>query len=92
MVAMPASAAPKIGCPDGLWEQLTVEADAAIIWPELLDQTPWTDQQDFQESVIRPFDRNGDGSVCLKTKDDYMPNSHWFGTSLFITRDNNAGA
>ena len=90
MVAGPVSAAPKFGCPDGTWEELTVEAVAAVVWPELLDQTPWTDQLDFQESAVRPYDRNGDGSMCLKTKDDFNPNSNWSGTSVFNPRDNNA--
>ena len=94
MVAGPASADPKLGCPDGTWEELTVEAVAATVWPELVDQSPWTDQQDFQESAVRPFDRNGDGSMCLKTTsgDDRNPNSNWYGVSLFLPRDNNANA
>jgi len=65
---------------------------AATVWPLLLDQSPWTDQNDFQESVVRAYDRNGDGSVCLKTTsgDEYNPKSHWAGTWLFLTRDNNS--
>ena len=92
IVAGPVSAAPKTGCPAGTWEELTVEAAAAIVWPILSDQTPWVDQQDFQESAVRPYDRNGEGSICLKVIDDYAPNSHWFGTSLVLPRDNNANA
>ena len=92
IAAGPVSAVPKTGCPAGTWEEMSVEAVAAIVWPVLLDQTPWTDQQDFQESSVRPHDKNEEGSICLKIKDDYAPNSHWFETSFFLPRDNNANA
>jgi len=95
MVAGPASADQKTGCPASpieVWEELTVETVATTVWPLLLDQSPWTDQNAFQESGVRPYDRNGDGLVCMKTTsgDEYNPKSHWAGTWLFITRDNNS--
>ena len=91
MVAGPASAEPKVGCPDGTWEEQTVEVVAATVWPELVDQSPWADQQDFQESAVRPYDGNGDGSICMKTIwEDLNPKSHWSGVLSFIPRDNNA--
>lgn len=92
--AAPALAAEKRGCPvaDG-WEQLTVEEAAERVWPELLDQSPWLDQEDFQESAVRPHDRNGDGSICLRTIwDDLNPNSMWHGVLMFLPRDNSANA
>jgi hypothetical protein len=95
MVAGPASADPKSGCPVGTgWEELTVETVAATVWPELLDQSPWTDQQDFQESAVRPYDRNEDGSLCMKTMwgEDLNPNSPWQGVLQFLPRDNSANA
>ena len=104
MMAGPALAEPKTGCPVGTgWEELTVEAVAEAVWPQLLDQSPWTDQQDFQESAARPYDRNGDGSMCLKTMwgEQLNPNSHWYGvgidilgnpTQQFLPRDNTANA
>ena len=95
MVAGPASADPKSGCPASpveVWEELTVETVAATIWPKLLDQSPWTDQNDFQESFVRALDRNEDGWLCMKTTsgDEYNPKSHWAGTWFFLHRDNNS--
>jgi hypothetical protein len=95
LMAGPASAEQKSGCPASpveVWEELTVETVAATIWPLLLDQSPWTDQNDFQESFVRALDRNGDGSLCMKTTsgDEYNPKSHWAGTWFFVYRDNNS--
>ena len=95
MVAGPAFAAQKNGCPVGTgWDELTVEAVAALVWPELLDQSPFADQQEFQELGVRPYDRNGDGSICLKTQwgEDLNPNANWFGVFQFLPRDNTANA
>ena len=93
MLAGPASADPKKGCPVGTgWEELTVEAVAAVVWPELLDQSPFADQEEFLELAVRPYDRNGDGSICLKitSGDEFNPKSHWAGTWFFVPRDNNS--
>jgi hypothetical protein len=95
LLAAPASADQKSGCPASpveVWEELTVETIAATIWPLLLDQSPYTGQQDFQESILRPYDKNGDGLLCMKTTsgDEYNPKSHWAGTWYFIYRDNNS--
>lgn len=99
-----ASAAPKTGCPVGTgWNEMTVEAVAERVWPALLDQSPWVDEADFRESAVRPIDRNGDGSICLKIMwgEDLNPNSHWFGVGIdvlgtpleqFLPRDNRANA
>ena len=90
-----ALAAPKAGCPVGEgWAEPTVEVAAEAIWDELVDQSPWVDLNDFQESAIRPYDRNGDGSICLKTQwgDDRNPNSNWFGVFQFLPRDNTSNA
>lgn len=95
IVAGPASAEQKTGCPASpveVWEELSVETMAATIWPLLLDQSPFTGQLDFQESILRPYDNNGDGLLCMKTTsgDEYNPKSHWAGTWYFIYRDNNS--
>lgn len=90
-----ALAEPKTGCPVGKgWAEPTVEAAAAVVWPELVDQSPWDNQEDFQETAVRPYDRNGDGLICLKTQpgEDLNPNSNWFGVSFFIPRDNTSNA
>lgn len=90
-----AFAAPKTGCPVGEgWAEVSVEVAAAEIWPELVDQSPWDGQADFQESAVRPFDRNGDGSICLKTQwgEDLNPNSNWYGVYQFLPRDNTSNA
>ncbi len=90
-----ASAAPKTGCPVGTgWDEKTVEEVAAIVWPALLDQSPWANEADFRESAVRPYDRNTDGSMCLKTMwgEELNPNANWFGVQLFHPRDNTASA
>ena len=90
-----ALAAPKAGCPVGEgWAEPTVEVAAEAIWDELVDQSPWVDLNDFQEPAVRPYDRNGDGSICLKTQwgDDRNPNSNWFGVFQFLPRDNTSNA
>ena len=95
LVAGAASADPKTGCPVGTgWDELTVEEVAELVWPELLDQSPFADQEEFQELGVRPYDRNGDGSICLKTQwgDDLNPNANWFGVFQFLPRDNTAAA
>jgi len=104
LLAGPASAEPKSGCPVGTgWEELTVESAAATVWPELLDQAPWANQQVFQEEIVRPYDRNGDGSICMKTMwgEHLNPNSHWYlvgieilgtPTQQFLASDNSANA
>lgn len=99
-----ASADPKTGCPVGSgWNEMTVEEVAARVWPALLDQSPWADEADFRESAVRPYDRNGDGSICLKIHwgDQLNPNSHWYlvgvdvlgtPTEQFLPRDNTSNA
>lgn len=92
--AAPAAAGVGTGCPAAPgWEELTVEAAAATVWPALVDQSPWSDEADFRESAVRPYDRDGDGSICLRTIwDDLNPQSHWAGVLTFIPRDNNSNA
>ena len=105
LVGPTASASPKAGCPvgNGWQDTATVEAVASRIWPGLLDRSLWIDEQDFRESAVRPYDRNGDGSICLKIMwgDDLNPNAHWYGvgidllgtpTEQFLVRDNTANA
>jgi hypothetical protein len=90
-----ASAVPKTGCPVGTgWNEMTVEEVAARVWPALLDQSPWADEADFRESAVRPYDRNGDGSICLKTQwgEELNPNAHWYGVEQFLPRDNTSNA
>ena len=103
-ISASALAAPKTGCPVGTgWNEMTVEGVAERVWPALLDPSPWVDEADFRESAVRPFDRNGDGSICLKIMwgEKLNPNSHWFGvgidllgtpTEQFLPRDNTANA
>ena len=91
----PALAEPKTGCPLGSgWNEFTVEMAAEVVWEGLIDQSPWADLIDFQESAIRPYDRNGDGSMCLKIQwgDELNPNSPWFGVNQFLPRDNTSNA
>ncbi len=95
VVSGTALAAPKTGCPVGQgWAETTVETAAETIWDELLDPSPWGGLNDFQESAIRPYDRNGDGAICLKTQwgDDLNPNSNWYGVYQFLPRDNTSNA
>jgi hypothetical protein len=99
-----ASADPKTGCPVGSgWNEMTVEDVAARVWPALLDQSPWANEADFRESAVRPYDRNGDGSICLKILwgEQLNPNSHWYlvgvdvlgaPTEQFLPRDNTSNA
>jgi hypothetical protein len=100
-----ASAAPKTGCSDGAsdWQEWTVEAVGARIWPALLDPSPWVDQADFTESSVRPLDKNLDGNICFKIQwgTELNPNSHWYlvgiellgsPTQQFLGRDNTANA
>jgi hypothetical protein len=104
LLAGTAIAAPKEGCPAGQgWDEWTVEAAAARIWPALLDQSAFPGGLDEFEGVVRGYDRNGDGAVCIKTMwgEDLNPNSNWyrFGVEMlgspveqFLPRDNNSGA
>jgi hypothetical protein len=95
VLATGASGAPKTGCPVGTgWNEMTVEDAAARVWPALLDQSPWEDELDFQESAVRPYDRNEDGSICLKIMwgEALNPNANWFGVEQFLPRDNTANA
>jgi hypothetical protein len=99
-----ALAAPKEGCPVGSgWDEWTVEAAAARIWPALVDQSAFPGGLAEFEALVDSYDRNGDDLVCIKTMwgDDLNPNSHWyqFGVDLlggpieqFLPRDNNSGA
>lgn len=90
-----AFAEPKTGCPVGEgWAELSVEVAAEEIWPELLDQSPWVDQVDFQESAVRPYDRNDEGLICMKTMwgEDLNPNSNWYGVHQFLLKDNTSNA
>lgn len=90
-----ASADSKTGCPVGTgWNEMTVEDVAARVWPALLDQSPWEDEADFRESAVRPYDRNGDGWICLKIQwgEELNPNSHWYGVEQFLPRDNTSNA
>ena len=66
-----------------------METVAATIWPEPIAQSPWADQSDFQESYVRGQDRNGEGSLCMKTTsgDEYDPKSHWSGVFFFVFTD-----
>jgi hypothetical protein len=83
-----------MGCPVGSgWSEVDVTGAAATIWAELVDQSPWTDEDDFRESAIAPYDRNADGLICLKTMwGELNPESHWFGVTQFLVRDNTANA
>ncbi len=68
-------------------------AAAATIWEGLVDQSPWGSVGEFAEAAIQPYDRNGDGSICLRTIwEDRNRKSNWYGALLFIPRDNNANA
>lgn len=99
-----ASADPKTGCPVGTgWNEMTVEEVAARTWPALLDTSPWANEAEYRESFVRPIDRNGDGSICLKIMwgERLNPNSHWYRvgveligtpTEQFLGHDNNANA
>ena len=94
-LTMPASADPKVGCPTGTgWDEMTVEQAAATIWPALVDQSPWEGETDFQETYVRPYDKNGEGSICVKTMwgEGLNQNANWYGVQQFLLRDNNAGA
>jgi len=87
--------APKTGCPVGTgWNEMTVEGVAARVWPALIDQSPWVDEADFRESLVRPYDRNTDDSICLKIMwgGDLNPNANWYGVEQFLPRDNTASA
>lgn len=96
-----ASAAPKVGCPAGEWQELTVEEVAANVWPLLIDANKefWGSEENFLEQAVKPIDKNGDGSICIKQiwGDDLNPNSYWYTrgpdgspTVNTIPRDNNA--
>ncbi len=93
--ASAASAAPKTGCPVGTgWAQESVGDAAAKIWAGLIDQSPWASVEDFQETAVRPYDRNGDDSICLKTLwgDSLNPQARWYGIELYLPSDNTANA
>lgn len=104
LLAGPALAAPKEGCPTGQgWEEWTVDGAAARIWPALLDQSAFPGGIEEFELAVDSYDRNGDGLVCIKVMwgEDLNPQSHWyqFGVDLlgspveqFLPRDNNSGA
>ena len=104
LMAGTVAAAPKEGCPTGQgWGEWTVEAAAERIWPKLVDQSVFPAGISDLEAALGGYDRNGDGSVCVKIMwgDDLNPNSHWyqFGVDLlgspieqFLPRDNNSGA
>ena len=93
-VASQASADPlKVNCPNGTdWAGMTVNDAAALIWPKLLDQSPWSGQNDFRDSVVAPRDKNTDGLVCVKTNQQANPNGNWIDFPLFLLRDNSANA
>ena len=39
----------KVNCPNGTdWAGMTVNDAAALIWPKLVDQSPWTGQNDSE--------------------------------------------
>jgi hypothetical protein len=82
---------------------MTVEAAAARIWPSLLDQTAFPGGLAEFEGAVASYDRNADGSVCIKTMwgEALNPQSYWYqvgidllGTPVeqFLPRDNNSGA
>jgi hypothetical protein len=96
-----ASAAPKFGCPAGEWQELTVEQVAAVVWPLLIDANKelFGSEENFLDVAVKPIDKNGDGSICIKQiwGEDLNPNSAWYTrgpdgspTVLTIPRDNNA--
>lgn len=99
-----ASAAPKTGCPArATTSQMSVEDAAARMWPGILNKTPWIDEDDFRETSIRPYDRNGDGDICLSITqgEELNPNAHWYRlgveligspAELYNYTDNNRGA
>lgn len=54
---------------------------------------------DFQDTAVRPYDRrpydrNGDGSICLKTLwgDSLNPQARWYGIELYLPAENTANA
>ena len=107
--AVMVSAGPRVGsaeagCPArDSFSQMSVGEAAARMWPGILDKSPWTGEDDFRETSIRPFDRNGDGDICLSiTQGEALnPNAHWYRVGveiigspaeLYMYSDNHRGA
>jgi hypothetical protein len=93
-VAAPAALAKpsKVGCPASpIWTQMTVVEAGDLIWNGLIDQSPWENQDDFTETAVAPYDRNGDGSICVGVIwENLNPNSPWFPFLTYLPRDNNS--
>lgn len=96
--------APATGCPSGEgWGEWTIEAAAERIWPALIDSSPFPGGIADFEAAVAGYDRNADGTVCIKIMwgDDLNPNAHWYRVGLellgspveqFLSRDNNSAA
>jgi len=94
VVASQVSAAPaNTNCPNGTeWVRTSVDNAAATIWPFLVDQSPWEDQNDFRDTAVAAQDKNGDTLVCMKKNQQSNPNGNWYDAPLFLLRDNSANA
>ena len=88
-----AEAAPKAGCPNdsSAWEPKTVTAAATTIYPELLPGQVGS-VAELTDYIDGAYDKNADGSVCLKTysDDERNPKSHFAEISVFYLRDNSS--
>ncbi len=92
LVASPVAAAQKTSCPQGAagWTQGSVGEVAATIYAGLVEG-PWGSVEEFAALLEQVYDRNGDDDLCLAIRwTNLQPASHWYGTNLFIVRDNNA--
>ncbi len=91
MSSASALAAKSDSCPAAAsgWTELSVKEAAATIFPDLVDaegQTP----AEF-EQFIAEFDVNGNGDVCLATRKQRNERAHFFGSPLFLVKDDNTG-
>jgi len=94
--AAPVAAAPYAGCaagPSG-WAELDATDTAILIWPSVVDTSPWPGGLPDFIVTIEGLDLNGDGDLCLKRigSEGWNPNSNWYGVVFNYVLDNTANA
>ena len=92
--AAPVTAAPHAGCAAGEsgWAEYDATDAAILIWPSVVDPSPWPGGLSEFIVTIEGLDLNGDGDLCLKRISDFNENSPWSGVVFNYVLDNAANA
>ncbi|HEX5589158.1 MAG TPA: hypothetical protein VFX65_02565 [Candidatus Limnocylindrales bacterium] len=90
----PVAAARHAGCAaaESGWAEYAAAEAATLIWPSVVDQSPWGGDLNAFIATIEGLDLNGDGDLCLKRIAGFHENSPWHGVIFNYLVDNTANA